>query len=215
LEILNRLYHDLPSVMRIACGALAALALGLGGWMWWESRRAIGMLRTFHLSLADVPPLEKTERRHGVPLSAVETLRSRCDELPNGAKHLWNEIDQHVERYTSPEGVEGWFLTVAPRTILTEEAVIGPYYHASFHQAVPGILTASGLLLTFVSILLALVHVTVGGSQGAETVTGTKELINGLSAKFVSSILGLLLSIIFVLAERKACGGSPGHTTGS
>jgi hypothetical protein len=70
---------------------------------------------------------------------------------------------------------------------------------------VPGILTASGLLLTFVSILLALVNVHVAGGQGVETVTGTNELINGLSAKFISSILGLLLSIIFVLAERKAC----------
>lgn len=96
-------------------------------------------------------------------------------------------------------------MTLAPREILTEDTVIGPYYHASFHQAVPGLLTATGLLLTFVSILLALVNVHVEGGQGAETVKGTNELINGLSAKFISSILGLLLSIIFVLIERKAC----------
>jgi hypothetical protein len=49
------------------------------------------------------------------------------------------------------------------------------------------------------------VNVHVEGGQGAETVKGTSELINGLSAKFVSLILGLFLGIIFVLAERKAC----------
>jgi hypothetical protein len=108
--------------MRIACGALIALALGLGAWMWWESRKAIRMLRTFRVALADVPPLEKTERRRGLPLTAVEALRARCDELPTEVKNMWDDIDQHVEPYTSPEGAEGWFLTLAPRAVLTEEA---------------------------------------------------------------------------------------------
>lgn len=205
MDIVSRLYDALQPIMRIGCGALIALAFGLGGWMLAESRRAIRMLYTFRVALTDIPQLQKSERRKGLPLSTIERLRARCDGLPNGVKYLWDEIDQNLEPYTSPEGTEGWFLAVTPRAILTEEAVIGPYYHASFHQAVPGILTASGLLLTFLSILLALVNVHVEGGQGAETVKGTNELINGLSAKFVSSILGLLLSIIFVLTERKAC----------
>src|SRR5262245_21495936 len=95
LEIVSRLYDSLHPVMRIACSALIALALGLGAWMWWESRKAIRILRTFRVALADVPPLAQTERRHGVPLATVEALRARCGDLPNGVTTLWDELDQH------------------------------------------------------------------------------------------------------------------------
>jgi hypothetical protein len=42
-------------------------------------------------------------------------------------------------------------------------------------------------------------------SNNTETVVGIKELIEGLAGKFVSSIIGLALSIAFVLIERKWC----------
>ncbi|MBX7136307.1 MAG: hypothetical protein K1X67_26860 [Fimbriimonadaceae bacterium] len=170
-----------------------------------EGHRAMRVLTNLLGALADVEAPDFHERRRGVPLSSIEAIRSRSSELHSEEQTLWREVEQHLEPYTSPEGEEGWFLTASPRTILPEDAITGPHYHASFHQAVPGLLTAGGLLLTFISILLALFNVYVDGSQGTETVKGTSELINGLSAKFVSSILGLALSILFVLLERKVC----------
>jgi hypothetical protein len=205
LDIAKQLYEALNPLMRIACGLLIVLAFSLSAWMWWESRKTVITLRAFRAVFFAVSPLDRTDYRRGLAHSTIEELRGKYDDLPADVKDLWDSIDQHVERYTSPEGAEGWFLTLPPRAILTEEAVVGRYYHGSFHQAVPGLLTAIGLLLTFVSILLALVKVHVEGGQGAEIVTGTNELINGLSAKFISSILGLLLSIAFVFAERKGC----------
>ncbi len=205
MDIAKQLYEALNPLMRIACGLLIVLAFSLSAWMWWESRKTVITLRAFRAVFFAVSPLDRTDYRRGLAHSTIEELRGKYDDLPADVKDLWDSIDQHVERYTSPEGAEGWFLTLPPRAILTEEAVVGRYYHGSFHQAVPGLLTAIGLLLTFVSILLALVKVHVEGGQGAEIVTGTNELINGLSAKFISSILGLLLSIAFVFAERKGC----------
>jgi hypothetical protein len=107
--------------------------------------------------------------------------------------------------YFSPDGVEGCYLAATPREVLREESVSERYYHGSFYQAVPGILTGLGLMLTFISILVALTSLHVEVTNDTETVVGIKELIEGLAGKFVSSIIGLALSIAFVLIERKWC----------
>jgi K+-transporting ATPase A subunit len=52
---------------------------------------------------------------------------------------------------------------------------------------------------------VALTGLHVSSSNNTETVVGIKELIEGLAGKFVSSIIGLALSIAFVLIERKWC----------
>jgi hypothetical protein len=91
------------------------------------------------------------------------------------------------------------------REILTEEELIEPFYHASFHQAVPGILTALGLLATFSAILVALSGVSYNAANTAQPVTGIDSLINGLAGKFLSSIIALILSMIFTFVEKKAC----------
>ncbi|MBL8212583.1 MAG: hypothetical protein JNK87_17850 [Bryobacterales bacterium] len=205
MDLIGRLYDTLHPLMRIACVGLVVMACYLLARVLLEARRAERALGNLFAALAGIEALDPYELRRGVPLPTIESLRARGSELQSNEQPLWREVEQHIEPYTNPEGEEGYFLTSQPRTILPEEAIAGRYYHASFHQAVPGLLTALGLLLTFVSILLALANVHVDGSQGSETVKGTSELINGLSAKFISSILGLALSIVFVLVERKVC----------
>lgn len=200
-----RMYVTLHPILQLLCAVLIAFAFLCAVLMWAQSRRVIRLFDALKIALNAVRKPEKTERRTGLSLEAVEEMRVHCERLPAAAMRLWEQIDERIESYTSPDGREGWFLTAAPRTLLLEEAVAGQHYHASFWQAVPGLLTASGLLLTFVSILVALADVRVISVGGAETVTGTTELINGLSAKFISSIIGLSLSILFVLMERKVC----------
>jgi hypothetical protein len=88
------------------------------------------------------------------------------------------------------------------REILPIDDVVGSNYHQAFHSAVPGILTGLGLALTFLAILLALAGVTYDKTNLTEPVTGMEGLINGLSGKFVSSILALALSVAFTFLER-------------
>jgi hypothetical protein len=55
--------------------------------------------------------------------------------------------------------------------------------------AVPGLLTGAGLTLTFVAILVALKSVSYNEGHANEPISGIANLINGLSGKFLSSIV--------------------------
>jgi hypothetical protein len=146
-----------------------------------------------------------TERGRGLDPALFEEVRDLCGSLPEPCKTWWLSIEENVVTYASPGGDLGCYLGTPPREILPEESVSERYYHGSFYQAVPGILTGLGLMLTFISILVALTGLHVSVANDTETVVGIKELIEGLAGKFVSSIIGLALSIAFVLIERKWC----------
>lgn len=93
------------------------------------------------------------------------------------------------------------FATVEAENVFSKKNVVDDHVHLSFYESVPSILTGLGLLMTFVAILDGLARVTV--STDFE-VTGIAGLINGLSGKFVSSIVALSCSVAFVLVEKFA-----------
>jgi hypothetical protein len=144
-------------------------------------------------------------QRTGLSAEQLERLRARCDQLQQPVRTWWLRVEDNLLSYTGPDRRQSWYLGLPAREVLPEESVSERYYHSSFYQAVPGILTGLGLLTTFVAILLALTALHVTEANDTEVVTGIKGLIEGLSGKFLSSIVGLLLSISFVVIERKWC----------
>ncbi len=83
----------------------------------------------------------------------------------------------------------------------SRESLIENHIHGSLYSAIPGILTGVGLLMTFVAILDGLSHVSVAKNMD---VTGIGGLINGLSGKFVSSIVAVGCAVLFTFVERFA-----------
>jgi len=138
----------------------------------------------------------------GIDLSRLEEIRLKSKTLGVRPLGWWKRIDESLEIYTSPEGKDSWFVLQPVSEIVPSDEVVGSNYHYAFHSSVPGILTGLGLTLTFVAILLALAHVTYNKSNPVEPVTGMEDLINGLSGKFLSSIVALSLSVFFTLVER-------------
>jgi hypothetical protein len=201
--LLNQL--RIPPVILWACIVLVILFFIFLFRMAWECYHALGNIRRFKKVLSGVPLLVRAERRNGLQLERLEKVRSKCEVIPLPMKTWWWALEDSIEKYISPSRQEGWFLLEEARKVLPEETIIGRFYHFSFHSAVPGILTGLGLLATFVAILQALMGLHVEVKQGTETVVGIQTLIEGLSGKFLSSIVGLLLSVIFTLGERKLC----------
>jgi hypothetical protein len=78
---------------------------------------------------------------------------------------------------------------------------VDEYLQLSFFATIPGVLTGLGLLMTFVAILDGLSHVTVGTNMDVQGIGG---LINGLSGKFVSSIVAVTCAVAFAFIERFA-----------
>ncbi|HEY7495476.1 MAG TPA: hypothetical protein VIH59_30765, partial [Candidatus Tectomicrobia bacterium] len=79
-----------------------------------------------------------------------------------------------------------------------DTSIIDPRLNRSFFVAVPGIVTGTGLLCTFLAILVALLEVQLVGGQ----FQGLDHLVSGLSGKFLSSIVALGASTLFLFAER-------------
>jgi hypothetical protein len=199
------LFHRIPPEIQFACEALVVLAAVLIVRMLVERGRILRAYAQLSDSLARFRPSGRQDRTAGVPPETIERVLAGCDYLTGSPREWWLAVAEALEFYESPEGGEGWFLTRPVREILPDEELIEPFYHASFHQSVPGILTALGLLTTFTAILVALSGVSYNAANTAQPVMGIDSLINGLSGKFLSSIIALILSMIFTFLEKKAC----------
>ena len=157
---------SIPTAIILACAGLFALfcvlLAGMLPAILAHLSRAIGAgigaagIRTRHWNRAGTRPRSGT-LSGGPPAS---------ESSPEPCRTWWRGIEENVVTYVNPDGVEGCYLGTQPREILREENVSERYYHGSFYQAIPAILTGLGLMLTFVSILVALtgLHVSLSNS---------------------------------------------------
>ncbi|MDD3013658.1 MAG: anti-phage ZorAB system protein ZorA [Candidatus Gastranaerophilales bacterium] len=114
-------------------------------------------------------------------------------------RDIWQEFEETLEVLKDASGKTIVYNTIQAEHFFNRNTVIKPNIKLDILNAVPGILTSIGLLGTFIAILFGLYHVKV---QVGGAVTGIDGLINGLSGKFLSSIVALTLSIIFTVIER-------------
>ena len=205
LSAMRGLLAAIPLEIQAACVLLIVLALTLLLLMLRERRRALEALELFLSALEDLPTVTQKERTQGLSAARAGEFLRRGKGLRGKPREWWAALEESLEAYAGPDGQTGWFITRPASEILPEEDVISPFYHASFHQAVPGILTALGLLATFVAILVALSRVTYDAGEVIRPVSGIDQLINGLAGKFLSSIIALVVSIIFTFIEKKIC----------
>ena len=202
---LKGLLSTIPPVIQAACLILVALTILLIRSMFRERGQALQAYNRFLAAFEDLKPASQNERATGISRDKMALIRHQAGSLPGRPGEWWRVLDQAMEYYTSADADEGWFLTRSVPECLPEEDVVDAYYHSAFHQSVPGILTSLGLLATFVAILMALAGVTYNALDPVRPVSGIDQLINGLSGKFLSSIIALLLSVIFTFLEKKVC----------
>jgi hypothetical protein len=195
----------IPPIIQAACVLLILLAVLLMISMFRERRRALDTHSRFLAALSDFKAASPAERAHGIPQEKMALIRRKAGSLRDKPGEWWSALERSLEYYTSPAGDEGWFITRPMEDCLPEQDVVDSFYNSAFHQSVPGILTALGLLATFVAILMALAGVTYNARDPMRPVSGIDQLINGLSGKFLSSILALILSVAFTFLEKKVC----------
>ena len=112
-------------------------------------------------------------------------------------------MDEAIEPYTTQDSQSGWFLTRPLDELVPAAGTVERYYNSGEFAAVPGIITSLGLLGTFIALLLGLNGLHVDGSGGA--VHGLDGLIANLSGKFLTSIVALVLSVLFLALEMIIC----------
>ncbi|MGC4097484.1 MAG: hypothetical protein QM706_10240 [Nitrospira sp.] len=97
-----------------------------------------------------------------------------------------------------------WFLepTVhcqrSAREFFSFESLCAAHLNVHFYRQLPAFMTGMGLMFTFLAILIGLSKLHANGSE----IDGIQGLINGLSGKFVTSIVGLACANAFSLLEN-------------
>lgn len=157
-----------------------------------------------HTSLEDI---SKDLKQYKSQLS-IENIEDVEDLFVNAKfknkpylKDLWVEFDETLEKDKRNNKV---YNTLQAEDFFNKVSIISANIkHLDLIKATPSILTAIGLLGTFLAILIGLHHVQV--LQGGQ-VKGIEGLINGLSGKFLSSIIALLCSIGLTIYEKTRFG---------
>lgn len=185
------------AILYFAAG-IGVLFLGLLAAAAWQAFSAVRELRAVTRLLERVPAVPAANRASGQSLEAWDRLQQTASGLPARARGWWPTVGEAVEKYTSAEGQDGFFVTQPMETVLTEDVVSSAYYRSAGFHHVPGILTSLGLLGTFLALLIGLSGLHV---QSDSRVVGIGNLIANLSGKFLTSVVALGLSVLFLLFD--------------
>jgi len=195
----------IPVLIQVVSCLIIGLAALLTRMMLAERAQVLQAYSRFLTIFQPLPALTASERVHGIGDEKVAALRKRGRDLKGPSREWWGIVEDSLEICTRADGRRGWFILRPVPEILNEERLVWALYNGSYYQAVPAILTALGLLATFIAILQGLAGVRYNPLDTAHPISGIDSLINGLSGKFVTSIVALMLSVAFTLVEKRLC----------
>ncbi len=113
----------------------------------------------------------------------------------------WSEFTQTlVWEEDVQTGVKLHRNTIQAEDFLSSEKLIQHKINLTWHNTVPSVLTGLGLIGTFLSLLLGL-HGLID-TTGKVSDIGVTHLISGLSAKFISSLTGLVFAMLYIGLEK-------------
>ena len=175
------------------CAGIVALALSVAGKLAWDARSLGSMLR----NVSD--ELRALDGKDGLA-GAFEQYNSRIETafgLP------WTEF---VETLVLPAPGSGDPIrnTGEVSRYLNDATLIFPRISFGFYQSVPNLLTGLGILGTFVGLAGGVGAASSGlsSSNPGEITASLQQLLDGASLAFLTSIFGILCSILFVPVER-------------
>lgn len=141
-----------------------------------------------------------------------ETLRQQIEEQCPRLHHAWTEFDETLLK----PGPEGAGLaasgtppvirnTQRPQAYFNLSALVESGFHLPFWHAMPNYFVGFGLLCTFIGLVAGL-HAATSGLDGA-SIEETKKALTGLleaaTFKFLTSIAGVLVSLMLAVTVRR------------
>ena len=185
--------------------AILAAFLAVLAWLgvvWWQSARALKGL------------LGKIKAISRDPYGFAERFRDLSSEVQAkpfaGVRHAWEEFRESIFTERDEGGILA-YNTIPPENFFTPDK-LGMNFAA--FRAMANYFVGVGLLLTFFGLAAALFFasesITAGGGDVAKTQEALQKLLNAATLKFMTSIAGLLSSIVlsvFVLFASRHVSG--------
>lgn len=137
-------------------------------------------------------------KRQGQTAEALDRWRQAAENLTPDNEEITRSIEQSLVQIRDINGATRYRFQGAISTLWNRETVARHYLNLEYVEAVPNLLTALGLIGTFLAIALGLggLRETPGGA-----IDGVTKLIENLGGKFIASIIALLLALVFQLLD--------------
>ena len=138
--------------------------------------------------------------------TAKEQARSVLKGNP-AIKTAWQETEDRV--IPLMHGNKMLFVMFgAPRDVWSTKRLLGRSINLPLAEAIPNLLVGIGLLFTFFFLTLALTQATAAllpqaGQAPTDITAATRGLLSAAGAKFLTSLAGLLASLIWAVAARR------------
>lgn len=126
----------------------------------------------------------------------------------SGFADAWQEFaDALITRQRGENQKKIVYKTDEASLFFSEERLIGQYVNLRFWNSVPSILVGLGILGTFVGLVWGLIPFSgINFDQTIAIQEAIKKLLSGVSTAFVTSVWGMLASIVFNFVEKLGIG---------
>jgi hypothetical protein len=137
---------------------------------------------------------------NGLPLKTYDAISQIIADTPS-LRAAWNSFKSKIVVRQNNAKEDQYWATESADTDFSESALIDFHLNKNFFVSLPGVITGTGLLFTFLAILVALFDVKI--NPDTKKFEGIPGLIGGLSGKFVSSVAALFSATIFLVLEKR------------
>src|SRR5690625_4570274 len=199
-QVFGLLWPDFGALVRGELEGITALIVILilvisAAFLWYtaaERRKAIRRINRLREMLAGVTTDELVSRRGD--------LRDQAERSDDVVRHLWREFDETLVE--SPDRKSLWN-TLDAEHFFNSQALAPRLMHNRLLTVVPSILTAIGVLGTFIGLTTGLNGMDLHtDSTVDELKTGIDHLIGGAAVAFMTSVWGVLFSLITNFTEK-------------
>lgn len=150
-------------------------------------------------TFARMGSIDDLERQDGRRLAGVDQWRTAYRNLTGPSQQICEIVDNALVVSSASPGDPRFKIRDTAANLVSETRYVAAAVNFQLLDSVPSILTALGLIGTFVAIAIGL-----GGLQPdaqTEVVKGVAALVAGLSGKFITSIVALALSLVFQFVD--------------
>lgn len=190
---------DAPKFAWIAAAFLLFAPLCILLFLWWKARRESKVLLETAEKVNRLRSRTPADPRRGLSSTTYNELAEIVGKSPTLA-HAWNGYASLIVARRVGTSEDQFWASEGAASAFTDSAVLETRLNRRFYSSLPSIITGTGLLFTFLAILVALLDVRI--NTQTNQIEGLQGLIQGLSGKFVSSIAALSSATIFLLAEK-------------
>ena len=130
------------------------------------------------------------------------TLVEKAQNIKHEAGHLWLEFDETLVE-TDQSGKVKLHNTYDAAYFFNTSTLAAGITESRLLAAVPGFLTALGVIGTFIGLQLGMAQLNIAGDVSIEEMkTGVAGVINGAKFAFMTSVWGVALSVLFNVIEK-------------